>query len=250
MEAYQASGDGIYRSFRVLSRYPRQVLILKNTQAVCGLSGRGRGLQKRMIEVQQSREFPIYVANLRKAEMGDPKYRAAVEEHRAVAASHLDRMREDARTTAAVIRDIYNSYSKEERTAIRKGESYPPATIQKVIRQIFEVTGQCFSEHPRVDRLPEYKELANTFIFRYSLCNYLLVLDWISRGGFEGAKPERLANDVVDMVFAAYGTYFDGLLTADAKMARLHQEARVWLTGLFECDLPGGYLCAGPVAGA
>src|SRR5690606_32954793 len=138
----------------------------------------------------------------------------------------------------------------EERAALRKGEGYPPGTIQKVVRQIFEVTGQCFSEHPRVAQLPEYKYLANTFIFRYSLCNYLLVLDWISRGGFEQAKPDKLANDAVDMVFVAYATYFDGLLTADAKMARLHQEVRLWLSGLFECDLPNGYICEGPVAGA
>lgn len=249
MEAYQSAGQGVFRSFGVLGKYPRQVLILKNTQTVCGLSGRGRGLQKRLIDARQSREFPTYIANLRKAERGDERYLQAVAEHRRLAAAHLDRMRADAQTTAAVIRDIYNLYSKEERSALRKGEGYPLGTIQKVVRQIFEVTGQSFSDHPRVDQLPEYAELANTFIFRYSLCNYLLVLDWISHGGFKDAKPEKLANDAVDMIFVAYATYFDGLLTADGKVARLHQEVRLWLSGVFECQLPGGYTCEGPVPG-
>lgn len=246
MEAYQSAGEGVFRSFRVLGKYAKQVLILKNTQTVCGLSGRGRGLEKRLIDSRQSREFPIYITNQRKAEQGDERYSQALAEHRRVAIAHLDRMRAEARTTAAAIRDIYNLYSKDERTALRKGEGYPPGAIQKVVRQIFEVTVQCLSKHPRVDRLPEYKYLANTFIFRYSLCNYLLVLDWISRGGFESAKPERLANDAVDMTFVAYATYFDGLLTADEKMARLHHEALLWLSALFECELPGGYACEGP----
>ena len=71
MEAYQSAGEGVFRSFGVLGKYPKQVLILKNTQTVCGLSGRGRGLQKRLIDSIQSREFPIYTANLRKAERGE-----------------------------------------------------------------------------------------------------------------------------------------------------------------------------------
>lgn len=250
MEAYQSAGNGVFRSFRVLAKYPKQVLILKNTQTVCGLNGRGRGLQKRLIDPRQTREFADYVSGLRKAERGNTRYTEAIAEHRRVAADHLDRMRDDARTTAAVIRDIYAHYTKNERTAIRKGENHPPETIQKIMRQVFELAIQCFSDHPRVDQLPAYSEVANTFIFRYSLCNYLLVLDWISRGGFEEAKPERLANDAVDMIFVAYATYFDGLLTADGKMARLHQEVRLWLSAHFECELPGGYICEAPVSAA
>jgi hypothetical protein len=31
------------------------------------------------------------------------------------------------------------------------------------------------------------------------------------------------------MNFAAYATYFDGLLSADAKIRRIHAEVRIWL---------------------
>ena len=47
MEAYK--GDtlaSIYRSMEILSQFPKQVIVLKGTQAVCGLRGRRAGVTK------------------------------------------------------------------------------------------------------------------------------------------------------------------------------------------------------------
>lgn len=38
---------------------------------------------------------------------------------------------------------------------------------------------------------------------------------------------------------AAYASYFDGLLSADAKASRIHQEARVFLSALFSGHMHG-----------
>lgn len=249
MEAYQGTTDGVFRSFSVLKDFPKQVVILKNTRNVSRLHGRTKGLQQRLIDERQTKEFVEYIANMQKAQRGDKRYLAAISEHSRIANAHLSSMREDAKTTAAMLRDFYSIYSKEERAAIREGEGYPPGTVQKIIRQVFEIAASCFRQHPMAPRLPSYAELPNTYIFRYSLCNYLLILDWITRGGFENAKPDRLANDSIDMTFVAYATYFDGLLTADQKMARIHQETRIWLSAQFDLQLPGGWLCQGPTTG-
>jgi len=61
------------------------------------------------------------------------------------------------------------------------------------------------------------------------------------RNVYQDAKAETFRNDFVDMNFAAYATYFDGLMSADAKVRRIHAEARVWLTALFGCELPSGW---------
>ena len=44
---------------------------------------------------------------------------------------------------------------------------------------------------------------------------------------------QRLRNDLVDINFAAFATYFDGLLTADEKLVSIHLEAKVWLENIF-----------------
>ena len=51
MEAYK--GDtlvSIYKSMEILTAFPDQVIVLKNTLVTCGLSGRGSGLQRRLID--------------------------------------------------------------------------------------------------------------------------------------------------------------------------------------------------------
>jgi hypothetical protein len=58
MEAYKSDDLGVlYQSMEILSGHPTQVIILKGTQAVCGLSGRAAGLQRRLIDIGQTRDF-------------------------------------------------------------------------------------------------------------------------------------------------------------------------------------------------
>src|SRR5215467_100060 len=72
MEAYK--GDtltSIFRSMEILSEHPKQVFVLKSTQIVCGLRGRSSGLQKRMIDVEQTREFAKFCDHLRAVKKGN-----------------------------------------------------------------------------------------------------------------------------------------------------------------------------------
>src|SRR6266851_566608 len=55
MEAYK--GDtlaSIFKSMAILADFPRQVIVLKTTGVLCGLSGRRAGLQRRMIDDEQT----------------------------------------------------------------------------------------------------------------------------------------------------------------------------------------------------
>ena len=53
---------------------------------------------------------------------------------------------------------------------------------------------------------------------------YVLGKRWISVGGAHQARPETLCNDLVDVNFAVFATYFDGLLTADRKIMEIYDE--------------------------
>lgn len=239
MEAYK--GDtlvGIFKSMEILSEYPRQVIVLKGTRSACAQRGRLAGLQRRLIDQAQTEGFPEFVENLRRAERGDTNLQRQLLEHGKEATAHLNRMLADAESTAAVIEDIARLYSKEERRQVRVGEVLPAAVVDKIVKSVLHIAAQAFRQHPDVNFVPKYDELGNTFIFRIALSTYLLILDWGARGGARDANPAKFRNDFVDMNFAAYATYFDGLLSADAKIRRLHGELRVWLTTLFGCQLP------------
>lgn len=139
----------------------------------------------------------------------------------------MGRVLADAKTMMVAFEEITSLYSKVERQAVRSKAAYPPGFTDKTTRNIIWVAARMFQDHPDVRQLPSGKELPNTFIFRVALCMYLLALEWEANGGIKDAKPERVRNDMVDTFLAAYATYFIGLLTADAKVKRIHAEARL-----------------------
>lgn len=239
MEAYK--GDtlaSIYKSMEILAKYPSQVIVLKGTRKISALKGIKAGLQGSLIDNESN--FSEYANHLRDAKNGNKIIEQQLLDLGKWATEHLDLMLDDALTTGSALADIATMYSKEERKLVRIGENLPFSTIQGITRNILNISATIFNSHPDINFKPSRSELFNTFIFRYALCIYLLALDWAALGGAKDVAPAKLRNDFVDMNFVAYATYFDGLMTADAKVIRLHQEARLWLTSLYKCKLPGG----------
>jgi hypothetical protein len=226
MEAYK--GDtlaSIYKSMAILSEYPRQVIILKGTQTVCGLSGRTAGLQRRLISESQTRQFSVYCRQLLAARHGDQTIENQLLRLGRDATVHMDRVLADAKKMATHFEKLAELFTQTEVRALRTGARPPDVMLDKMLTHILWTAGFMFRDHPRVKKLPKWKETPNTLIFRASVCFYLLALRWISVGGAKGAKPEKIRNDIVDINFAAYATFFDGLLTCDKKLAALYKDA-------------------------
>ena len=51
----------------------------------------------------------------------------------------------------------------------------------------------------------------------------------IKLGGFGKSNPAKLRNDVVDLSFSSYATYFDGLLTGDRILVSVYDFTAVLL---------------------
>jgi hypothetical protein len=239
MEAYKGNTlISIQKSMDIVSEYPEQIIVLKGTRAISSLRGKSRGLQNRIIDQVQTREFSKFVKTLRSARRGDRAAEKHLLKHGRNADKHLQGMLDDASDRGTNISMFFNLYSKEERRSLSAGPPYSSELVDKITKNVLYIAGRLFQEHPDEPEWPTRTELPYTYIFRSSLCIYLLVLDWITLGGFQGASSETHRNDFVDMTFAAYGTYFDGLMTSDSKPARIHRQARQWLTEIFGCEIP------------
>lgn len=226
MEAYK--GDtvrSIYRSMEILSQHPKQVIVLKGTQAVCGLRGRRAGLQRRLIEERQTQEFTKYCRDLRAAQNGEPLFREQILAHGRAATAHMEIIAAQVAGLPDAIDETAQNYTEAELRTLRKGSPFTKPMIDKAILDIQILAATLMKNHPRVTRWPDEEELPNTFLFRFALCGYLLLLRWVSVGGARNVKLEKLRNDIVDIGFAAFATYFDGLLTADKKLNQVYEEA-------------------------
>lgn len=230
MESYKGSTlKSIFKSMEVLSRYPNQVIILKGTQNVCALKAINKGLQKRFIDRHQTKGFGRYCKNLEKAKNGDKKVERSLLQHGKAANEHMDKVLSDSEGIIRAISETASNYTDNELQILRKREPLTNDLGAKIIRNVLEVTALLHAGHPKVVGLPFYDELYNSFIFRYSLCIYLLALNWISEGGVKGVKPDTMRNDVVDMNYVAYATFFDGLMSKDRKANQIYDEACVVL---------------------
>ena len=61
----------------------------------------------------------------------------------------------------------------------------------------------------------------DSIVFRFALTSYLWALYRASNGAGGNMKAEKVRNDVVDLSYVAYATYFDGLLTRETMVNKL-----------------------------
>jgi len=233
MEVYKANSvEALRRSMGILSQYPNQVLILKGTQALCGINARAAGLQRRMVDEHQTRDFKHLCRLL--PHVSDDQIRDQFNELAHSAAAQMDRMLVDAKTTAEAIEKIQEAYAATELLVIRRDEPYTEEMIRKLMTHVSELARNLIQRHPRARKFRKgAEEPRNNFLFRVALCAYLLALRWIAVGGAHSASPEKIRNDMVDVNFAACATYFDGLLSSDKKLLSICDEAIVWLDLIF-----------------
>jgi len=226
MEAHK--GDtlkSIYKSMGILCEFPEQILILKSTMVVCGLRGQDADLREPLIDRDQTSGFPAYCRQLRAAQEGDVGLQHDILEHGRVATAQIARVEADVAIMPEVFTDMATVFTKDEISILRHGAPLTDAILDKLMRSTMMLAVNFFKTHPNGGWLPTAKDLPNTFIFRFSLCAYLLHLDWIAKGSQPVIKPEKLRNDMVDLNFATFATYFDDLLSADKKLTRIYLQA-------------------------
>lgn len=238
MEAYKGEGASmIHQTMEILGCYPSQVLILKDTQTVCGLKARGNGLQRRMIDWEQTAYFPTFCRALKQGQAKDKLVQQQIENFNKAANAHMERMLKDGEAFPDAFADLARMFTADELRRIRTRAPYKPATVDKIMQAVLSLAAIFFRDHPRVQKWPSADQLRHTYIFRFALCSFVLVLMWIEAGAPKQLKPERIRNDTVDITFATYGTFFDGLLTGDKKAGHIHLQARVMLNLIFGLNL-------------
>jgi hypothetical protein len=220
-----------HKSFEILAQYPAQVIVLKTTYHVSGLHGGSRGLARRLVDVPRTREFSIFCQALKNAQLGERTMTAELLRLGSEANAHLNAMAEGADEFVRVAAEAAKAFSKEDRSHLRQPGNVDLELLKKLFLAAVWQCEALLELHPAIRRLPTADELANTYLFRSSLCHLLLILKWAFDGG-TSPKPTKITNDLVDTHVAAYATYFDDLLSKDPTPKEISQKARTVLSQL------------------
>lgn len=76
-------------------------------------------------------------------------------------------------------------------------------------------------------------DILYSYPFRYATAMYCLNLFWTAVGDVTKAPTNKVRNDATDMTYAAYATFFDGIITCDEKLAAVYRLTTAFLTGVF-----------------
>lgn len=235
IEAYKGDTlQNVYAQLAILSEYPSQVIVLKNTQPNCAFKGRAKLLPEILISRKITGQFAKFCGAVKQAKAGNTNYQRQLVEHGKTADAHLQTMLDEAWNLIPIVEIVTQRFTAAELQIIRTNGVYTLPMIEKFVRTVGEFYDSWASRHPYAPKNIRRHDLPNTFIFRAAVYAVLLVMDWVSKGGPPPEiKHERLRNDQVDAVFATYATYFDGLLTADKKVKQLYGEAVMVLKKVF-----------------
>jgi len=216
--------EPICQRLELLMQHPKQVLVLKTTHAVAGLrKRRRRGLQRRLVDKEQTQGFEEFCKKLELARKGDNELRKQFAEKCKLAAADLAEMAKGQDTYAANLAEHAKKYSEAELDILQKGKPITAELLRKIKGNILDLAQALFEEHPYFKKLPAVKQLPNAFLFRYAISGYIVALRRIKEGGANGASAEKIRNDLVDAMIAAYATYFDGLSSGDQKAKEIHE---------------------------
>lgn len=245
MEAFK--GDtlaNISSATEILSEFPKQVVVLKSTSSICHLKGRRCGFTRRMIHKDKTKGFAAWCEHLERAKAGDKDLQHQLLENGKEADAHLKRMLDDQGTYAENLEQASKRYTEAELKALRAHKPISEEMFFKVVDNILGMAAFLFAANPNIAIVPPARELPYKFIFRYALTGYLLALRWMSVGGAKNVKPEKIRNDIVDATFAAYATYFQGLLSNDVKAMEIYDDAKFFLKLFLAVPPPPGHLAA------
>jgi hypothetical protein len=108
-------------------------------------------------------------------------------------------------------------FSQNEIRIIRINRRYTEemfASIFGAAEQIWETLAEGHGLQPR-SMLRDH--IMRAYLFRYALGLVIYLLWWIRSGSPKLERVDRIRNDLIDLSFVVYGTYYDGFLTADRK---------------------------------
>lgn len=209
----------------VLRDFPGQVVALKSTGEVCQLDPGQGAMAEAMINRDETDAFSDFCRYVRLAAEGHVELRRQLEQRVQWAQDQMDVVLRGASTFGAEMAEFTAPFTANELAQLRRNEPMTLAMSQKFFGLINAIVRRGFEIAPVPITPPDPKFMADHFMFRNTLCTAVSMLSFARRGMAE-RRPDRARNDVVDVLVATYGTYFNGVMSEDARTNELQHVTR------------------------
>jgi hypothetical protein len=224
MDAYK--GDtlvSIPKSMAILCAFPDQVIVLKDTLTIARMLDQCADPQERMIDWSQTKSFGAFCQMVHRAENGDARVQAEMLRYGADATARMDQLLNAGTQMASAITGLLDTFTENELRALRKKETLSIALTSKIVNNIFRIVERLLRFQMKLEKPPAFAELLDSYVLRLAVSYFAWVLGFVA--GPPPTSPKRVRNDTIDITYAAYATFFDGLLSKDELPIALYQAA-------------------------
>lgn len=217
----QALRDG----FSIVKPFADQVVILKGTGEISRLNPDEQSLPEAMIDADQTEAFGQFCNLLDRALYGDAGILRQLRERASWAQAQMSVVLAGSSDFPADLAAFESFFTAADLTHMRRGGTLTPAMHGKFDTAVSTVAQSVFENAPGPLAYPSAENWPNHFILRNAFCNGVYMLSFIQRG-IGARKPEKARNDVVDVLLATYGTYFNGVMSNDDLTNHVHHTGR------------------------
>jgi hypothetical protein len=224
VECYkQASVQAVSELISVIRDYPLQVVVLQSGDFLANVDPRQPGYLETFARTNVAADLLAMAAAVDRAELGEEGVLAQLREQWAGANQIMEGMLEGAAEIAPSLTELAAMFSQEELRRCRTKASYTPDMTWKVFATAYQLYEIFTKEFGRLPILPP-RYAVQTYYYRLALGMMLHCIWWIQNGNQPVQRLDRLRNDIIDMGLAVCATYYDDLLTADAKAKWMYRE--------------------------
>ena len=216
-------------SLKIVFKYPRQCFALRRTDLLLEDQIGDRDSAEGLIDARAT----LGLRQLSQALWQIPPHHwleSEMERLERDAVELIARLRADVEAWADEMVDAMAVFSRAEVSLLRspKTGTIPHETMRKVFDLLLHTTRDFMIRNQQRGGTEPMKVAVamRMFGFRYSLCILLYTLGWVRTGSQSSPSLEKLVNDVIDLQLATVGTFFNGVLSRDAKLQEISQAAR------------------------
>jgi len=222
---------GLRRTLAPVKEFGAQIIALKITPEICRLEPNANVSPEQFVDKLQSNRLRTYLHDVFTEKEG-------VQERITLGSTQAGRRFDKLLPAVALVQEDMHrqieSIPTEDLALLRKKYRISNRLADATVKAVSNDTRLHFRELG-FTQLPEQQDIVYSFTMRF-IANYVLGLFWGVYGGLATAKKQTIRNDVTDTSYAAYATFYDGLITNDKKLDAVYRNTRVLLRELFRVN--------------
>ncbi|MBO9107294.1 hypothetical protein J5288_01105 [Agrobacterium sp. S2/73] len=230
----QRSIEAVVSALAVIGDFPEQVIVLKSGREIAEIDPRTAKMLFMMQYEDAAGSIREMVDILNGPARSDPEILDQLDRLWDGAVNFLPGMLEGAQDIITSLPEMSEQMFKPQHLRIiRQNSQYTTEMFSSIFGaadQICETLSDKGKQRSTPTGPDEHR--THTYLYRYALALVIYLLWWIKNGNQAQRRIDRARNDLIDLSFAVYATYYEGLMTSDKKAGWMYENLRLALNAI------------------